>query len=113
MKPWFENDQIWVSWNHSIDINVTNEFLIKLRDHKVTLKIWDTKDKVSTKARFSKPRLPYSQIEDSDAIGKLNINVNSHTFHKIYCEKGDLAQTRKLKDNIFTFNTNYNNSSYC
>uniref|UniRef100_A0A8C8SH48 Cilia and flagella associated protein 92 (putative) n=1 Tax=Pelusios castaneus TaxID=367368 RepID=A0A8C8SH48_9SAUR len=71
VKPWFENDQIWVSWNHSIDVNVTNEFLIKLRDHKVTLKIWDTKDKVSTKARFSKPRLPYSQAEDSDAIGKL------------------------------------------
>ncbi|XP_067400507.1 uncharacterized protein CFAP92 [Emydura macquarii macquarii] len=75
VKPWFENDQIWVSWNHSIDINVTNEFLIKLRDHKVTLKIWDTKDKVSTKARFSKPRLPYSQIEDSDAIGGVKYTV--------------------------------------
>lgn len=70
MKPWFENDQIWVSWNHSIDIHVTNEFLIKLRDHKVTLTIWDTKDKVSAKARFSKPRVPYSPVEDSDAIGK-------------------------------------------
>ncbi|CAM2117035.1 unnamed protein product [Caretta caretta] len=68
VKPWFENDQIWVSWNHSIDIHVTNEFLIKLRDHKVTLTIWDTKDKVSAKARFSKSRVPDSPVEDSDAI---------------------------------------------
>uniref|UniRef100_A0A8C0IYK6 Cilia and flagella associated protein 92 (putative) n=1 Tax=Chelonoidis abingdonii TaxID=106734 RepID=A0A8C0IYK6_CHEAB len=95
VKPWFENDQIWVSWNHSINIHVTNEFLIKLRDHKVTLTIWDTKDKVSAKARFSKPRVPFSQVEDSDAIGKLSINVNNHSPYKMYCEKGGLAQTRK------------------
>uniref|UniRef100_A0A674J6A9 Cilia and flagella associated protein 92 (putative) n=1 Tax=Terrapene triunguis TaxID=2587831 RepID=A0A674J6A9_9SAUR len=105
VKPWFENDQIWVSWNHSINIHVTNEFLIKLRDHKVTLTIWDTKDKVSAKARFSKPRVPFSQVEDSDAIGKLSINVNSHSPYKMYCEKGDLAQTRKQNDIIFSFNT--------
>ncbi|XP_029768431.1 uncharacterized protein KIAA1257 homolog [Terrapene carolina triunguis] len=75
VKPWFENDQIWVSWNHSINIHVTNEFLIKLRDHKVTLTIWDTKDKVSAKARFSKPRVPFSQVEDSDAIGGVKYTV--------------------------------------
>uniref|UniRef100_A0A8C4VZ35 DUF4550 domain-containing protein n=1 Tax=Gopherus evgoodei TaxID=1825980 RepID=A0A8C4VZ35_9SAUR len=75
VKPWFENDQIWVSWNHSINIHVTNEFLIKLRDHKVTLTVWDTKDKVSAKARFSKPRVPFSQVEDSDAIGGVKYTV--------------------------------------
>ncbi|CAM4586061.1 unnamed protein product [Lepidochelys olivacea] len=75
VKPWFENDQIWVSWNHSIDIHVTNEFLIKLRDHKVTLTIWDTKDKVSAKARFSKSRVPDSPVEDSDAIGGVKYTV--------------------------------------
>ncbi|XP_074862004.1 uncharacterized protein CFAP92 [Carettochelys insculpta] len=75
VKPWFENDQIWVSWNHSIDVNVTNEFLIKLRDHKVILTIWDNKDKVSAKARFSKPRVPYLQAEDSGNIGGVKYTV--------------------------------------
>lgn len=70
VKPWFENDQIWVSWNHRIDINVTNTFLTKLREHKITLKLWDTRDKVCAKAKFSKPRLSYLQAEDVDAIGE-------------------------------------------
>ncbi|XP_025041792.2 uncharacterized protein CFAP92 [Pelodiscus sinensis] len=75
VKPWFENDKIWVSWTHSIDINVTNEFLIKLRDHKVILTIWDTKDKVSAKAKFSKPGAQNLQVEDSDDIGGVKYTV--------------------------------------
>ncbi|XP_006023950.2 uncharacterized protein KIAA1257 homolog isoform X2 [Alligator sinensis] len=75
VKPWFENDQIWVSWNHRIDINVTNKFLTKLREHKITLKLWDTRDKVCAKAKFSKPRLSYLQAEDVDAIGGVKFTV--------------------------------------
>ncbi|KYO29860.1 hypothetical protein Y1Q_0023196 [Alligator mississippiensis] len=75
VKPWFENDQIWVSWNHRIDINVTNTFLTKLREHKITLKLWDTRDKVCAKAKFSKPRLSYLQAEDVDAIGGVKFTV--------------------------------------
>uniref|UniRef100_A0A7M4FPK4 Cilia and flagella associated protein 92 (putative) n=1 Tax=Crocodylus porosus TaxID=8502 RepID=A0A7M4FPK4_CROPO len=78
VKPWFENDQIWVSWNHRIDINVTNEFLTKLREHKITLKLWDTRDKVCAKAKFSKPRISYSQAEDVDAIGNLCFILSRH-----------------------------------
>uniref|UniRef100_A0A8B9Q7S2 Cilia and flagella associated protein 92 (putative) n=1 Tax=Apteryx owenii TaxID=8824 RepID=A0A8B9Q7S2_APTOW len=74
ITPWFENDQIWVSWNHSIDINVTNEYLMKLRDHKITLKLWDSKDKVSSKAKISQPKIFSSQVEDVDAVGKPNAN---------------------------------------
>ncbi|XP_032094979.1 uncharacterized protein KIAA1257 homolog [Thamnophis elegans] len=56
VKPWLENDQIWISWNHSIEINVTNEFLIKLREHSIKLRLWDLKEKVCSKARFCKLR---------------------------------------------------------
>ncbi|KAM6197648.1 uncharacterized protein CFAP92 isoform 2-T2 [Sarcoramphus papa] len=69
ITPWFENDKMWISWNHSVDIDVTNEYLIKLRDHKIILKIWDTKDKVSSKAKLSKPNIISSLEGDAEAVG--------------------------------------------
>ncbi|XP_049682604.1 uncharacterized protein CFAP92 isoform X9 [Accipiter gentilis] len=69
ITPWFENDKMWISWNHSVDIGVTNEYLIKLRDHKIILKIWDTKDKVSSKAKLSKPNTISSLEGDAEAVG--------------------------------------------
>ncbi|KAF1542857.1 hypothetical protein FQV20_0005028, partial [Eudyptula albosignata] len=59
---------MWISWNHSVDIGVTNEYLIKLRDHKIILKIWDTKDKVSSKAKLSKPNVISSLEGDAEAV---------------------------------------------
>ncbi|XP_034962164.2 uncharacterized protein CFAP92 isoform X3 [Zootoca vivipara] len=56
VRPWLENDQIWVSWNHSVEINVTTDFLMKLRDHSIKLRIWDSKEKVCSKAKYSKPK---------------------------------------------------------
>lgn len=41
--------------------------LLKMFSHKVELKVWDTKDKVSAKARFDRPkafRLPQSKAPD-------------------------------------------------
>nr|XP_056703064.1 uncharacterized protein CFAP92 [Euleptes europaea] len=55
VKPWLENDQVWVSWSHIIEINVTNDFLVKLRDHKIKLRLWDSRDKLCTRAKFCKP----------------------------------------------------------
>ncbi|KAM9654866.1 uncharacterized protein CFAP92 isoform 5-T8 [Morphnus guianensis] len=69
ITPWFENDKMWISWNHSVDIGVTNEYLIKLRDHKIILKLWDTKDKVSSKAKLSKPNTISSLEGDAEAVG--------------------------------------------
>ncbi|POI18551.1 hypothetical protein CIB84_017705 [Bambusicola thoracicus] len=71
--PWLENDQMWISWSHNTNINVTNEFLVKLRDHKITLKLWHTKDQVFSEARLSKPDM--SSIEgDAEDVGKSNAN---------------------------------------
>uniref|UniRef100_A0A8C0IBG6 Cilia and flagella associated protein 92 (putative) n=1 Tax=Bubo bubo TaxID=30461 RepID=A0A8C0IBG6_BUBBB len=74
ITPWFENDKMWISWNHSVDIDVTNEYVIKLRDHKIILKIWDTKNKVSSKVRHSKPTIASSLEGDSEGVGKSNAN---------------------------------------
>lgn len=49
---------------------ITKDVLVQLFSHSMELKIWDTKDKVSPRARFDRPkafRIPASRgPEDSD-----------------------------------------------
>lgn len=73
MRTWLENEQIWVSWNHCVEINVTNDFLIKLRDHKIQLRLWDTKEKVCSKARFGKAKVTFPHLETGETESKLSI----------------------------------------
>ncbi|CAI9553301.1 unnamed protein product, partial [Staurois parvus] len=56
IKPWQEGDKTWLAWSHSIDLHVTKEALMKALSHQIQVKIWDTKDKVSAKARFDRPK---------------------------------------------------------
>ncbi|XP_075039238.1 uncharacterized protein CFAP92 [Mixophyes fleayi] len=56
LKPWVENDKTWLSWSYSVDLRVTKEVLLKALTHRIHLKIWDTKDRVSAKARFDRPK---------------------------------------------------------
>ncbi|XP_072203548.1 uncharacterized protein CFAP92 [Excalfactoria chinensis] len=74
IMPWLENDQMWISWNHNTNVNVTDEFLIKLRDHKITLKLWDTKDKGFSDARLNKPDGSSTERE-AEAIGEVEHTV--------------------------------------
>ncbi|XP_061864636.1 uncharacterized protein CFAP92-like [Colius striatus] len=75
VTPWLENDKLWISWSHSVDINVTNEYLIKLQDHKITLKIWNTKDKVASNAKLSKSNTVSSLEGDAEAVGDVEHTV--------------------------------------
>ncbi|XP_034514752.1 uncharacterized protein KIAA1257 homolog [Ailuropoda melanoleuca] len=52
VRPWHEGDKVWVSWTQTFNINVTKELLKKINFHKITLRVWDTKDKVSRKVRY-------------------------------------------------------------
>nr|XP_040147121.1 uncharacterized protein CFAP92 isoform X3 [Ictidomys tridecemlineatus] len=52
IKPWLEGGKLWVSWSQSFNINVTKELLKKMNFHKITLRLWDTKDKISKKVRY-------------------------------------------------------------
>ncbi|XP_062829901.1 uncharacterized protein CFAP92 isoform X2 [Anolis carolinensis] len=92
VKPWLENDQIWVSWSHSIEINVTNEFLIKLRDHNIQLRLWDLKEKVCSKARFGKqkPAVPHS---DHDFEGAVKRTV---LYQRDYVERNKPKPSRTI-----------------
>ncbi|KAM9592441.1 uncharacterized protein CFAP92 [Trichechus inunguis] len=69
VKPWLEGDKIWVSWIQTFNISVTKELLKKINFHKINLKLWDTKDKVSRRARYYRLKAPvYS--EDVESFGK-------------------------------------------
>ena len=49
---------------------VTKELLLNIFDHSLELRIWDSKDKVSARARFDRPkafRLPAGQENEEDA----------------------------------------------
>lgn len=52
VRPWHEGDKLWVSWTQTFSINMTKELLKKINFHKITLRLWDTKDKVSRKVRY-------------------------------------------------------------
>uniref|UniRef100_G1MA36 Cilia and flagella associated protein 92 (putative) n=1 Tax=Ailuropoda melanoleuca TaxID=9646 RepID=G1MA36_AILME len=70
VRPWHEGDKVWVSWTQTFNINVTKELLKKINFHKITLRVWDTKDKVSRKVRYY--RLKNTGYgEDTGSFGKL------------------------------------------
>ncbi|XP_066216303.1 uncharacterized protein CFAP92, partial [Saccopteryx leptura] len=52
VRPWQEEDKVWVSWSQSFNINVTKELLKKINFYKITLRLWDTTDKVSKKVKY-------------------------------------------------------------
>lgn len=70
LKTWRDGDRTWVTWTHSHTATITKDVLIGLFSHSMELKIWDTKDKVSPRARFDRPkafRIPASRgLEDSE-----------------------------------------------
>ncbi|XP_046730550.1 uncharacterized protein cfap92 isoform X1 [Silurus meridionalis] len=73
VKAWQEGDNIWLGWTQSVKLNVTRELLIKLSSHKVTFRLWDTKDRVSSKAKYDRPKAfrlaKGSRVEDPDQKG--------------------------------------------
>lgn len=67
---------IWIvtfSNRSSHTLKVTKELLLKLFDHTLELRIWESRDKVSARARFDRPkafRLPQPKPgEDVDDVG--------------------------------------------
>uniref|UniRef100_A0A672U2P3 Cilia and flagella associated protein 92 (putative) n=1 Tax=Strigops habroptila TaxID=2489341 RepID=A0A672U2P3_STRHB len=97
MTLWFENNKMWISWNLSVDISVTNEYLLKLRDHKIILKIWDAKENVSSKARPSKAHITATIEEDAEEVGESNVKHRVLLQRKLFEESQPAPSCMKIK----------------
>ncbi|CAO2605785.1 Uncharacterized protein CFAP92 [Lemmus lemmus] len=74
VKPWREDDKIWVSWSQTFNVNMTKELLKKINFHKITLKLWDTRDKVSKKVRYHRLKTT-TYTEDPESFGKSEVKL--------------------------------------
>ncbi|KAK2874198.1 hypothetical protein Q8A67_021351 [Cirrhinus molitorella] len=92
LKPWREGNQMWVSWSQTLKLNVNKELLIKMASHKINIRVWDSKDKVSFKARNDRPkafRLPKEiSGEDPGQMGGIRKKV---------CEMRAIYEKENLK----------------
>ncbi|XP_053378149.1 uncharacterized protein LOC123529262 isoform X2 [Mercenaria mercenaria] len=72
-KTWHDGEVTWIAWTQKHKLYVTKDVLLKLYDHTLELRIWDTKDKVGTRARFDRPKLfklpSLKHGEDVDDLG--------------------------------------------
>ncbi|XP_043107600.1 uncharacterized protein cfap92 [Puntigrus tetrazona] len=99
LKPWREGNQLWVSWSQTLKLNVNKELLIKLASHKITVRVWDSKDKVSFKAKNDRPkafRLPQERTgEHPEQMGGIR---------KMICEMRAVYEEENIKIRSFMKN---------
>uniref|UniRef100_A0A8C9QRL4 Si:dkey-57n24.6 n=1 Tax=Scleropages formosus TaxID=113540 RepID=A0A8C9QRL4_SCLFO len=74
LMPWQEGDQVWLAWSHCVKAAITRDLVLKLASHRVAFRVWDTKDRLSSKARRDRPRTFRLQQgrggDDADHEGK-------------------------------------------
>nr|XP_039250444.1 uncharacterized protein LOC120328106 [Styela clava] len=64
IKTWDDGSRTWVAWVHSHELYISEENIMDLFNHTLEFKLCDSKDKVSAKARFDRPkafRIPSSK----------------------------------------------------
>jgi len=80
LRTWNDGDKTWVAWTSTVKVRITQDVLLKMFQHKFELKLWDTKDKVSAKARFDRPkafRLPQTKTQDEVDLESLKSKLNN------------------------------------
>ncbi|XP_045931131.1 uncharacterized protein cfap92 isoform X1 [Micropterus dolomieu] len=100
LRIWHEVDQTWVGWSQNFNVRVSRDMLISLLSHKIKLLIWNTKDKLSSQARYERLkvfRLPQDQPEDApDMCGDIKTMVNQ--LRTLFERKSNIS--KKHKSNI-------------
>ncbi|KAL8603356.1 hypothetical protein ACOMHN_039719 [Nucella lapillus] len=95
IKTWQDGEITWIAWAHSHTMTVTKDMLLKMYDHTLELRVWDTKDKCSTRARFDRPkafRLPQPKPGESpEDVGGVKAMVTKQMtgFSKMQSPKAE------------------------
>ncbi|GFO44998.1 hypothetical protein PoB_007150300 [Plakobranchus ocellatus] len=104
VKTWQDGDITWFSWAHSHTISVSKELLLRMFNHTVELRVWDTKDKCSTRARFDRPkafRLPQPKPgEKPEDIGGVKAMVTKQMKNYIAQQPRKGVPIRQLPSEI-------------
>ncbi|XP_027284512.1 uncharacterized protein KIAA1257 homolog [Cricetulus griseus] len=100
VKPWREDDKIWVSWSQTFNVNMTKELLKKINFHKITLKLWDTRDKVSKKVRYHRLKTA-TFLEDPESFEEVKFLVLSQKrLSTVANEKPNIFPEELKEENI-------------
>ncbi|XP_063071872.1 uncharacterized protein cfap92 [Engraulis encrasicolus] len=97
LKPWVEDDKTWLTWSQVVRLKATKDMLIKLLRHKVTFRVWDTKDHVSATAKHDRPKAFRLPTDKSDSPELFNCRKMVLRMRNNYGKEGckGRAQTRK------------------
>nr|XP_005600397.2 uncharacterized protein KIAA1257 homolog isoform X1 [Equus caballus] len=89
VRPWHEGDKVWVSWAQTFNINMTKELLKKINFHQITLRLWDSKDKISKKVRYYRLKAAgYSEDAASfEEVRHLVLNQRSLSEQGVHIEE--------------------------
>ncbi|XP_013407741.1 uncharacterized protein LOC106171815 [Lingula anatina] len=93
VKTWQDGEQTWVAWTLKHTMYLTKDSLLKLYNHTMELRIWDTKDKLGMRARYDRPKafkLPTAKPGTSpDDIGgvKQLVMKQSNNYLKLQPKK--------------------------
>ncbi len=82
IKSWEHDDQIWIIWSQTHELQLTKSRLLKLFEHEIVLKIWDSRDFCSARTKFDKPK-PFKFAKTGEYVffehDFLALNFSSHT----------------------------------
>nr|XP_020836891.1 uncharacterized protein KIAA1257 homolog isoform X2 [Phascolarctos cinereus] len=95
VSPWHEDDKLWVSWKETHKMSITKEVLKKLNYYKIIFNIWDTKEKVSKKAKFAKVK-SLSHQEDFESVDEVKqLVLRQRKLSKEKTPKPSIIKTKK------------------
>ncbi|XP_033114402.1 uncharacterized protein LOC117114896 [Anneissia japonica] len=104
IKTWQEGQHTWVAWSHSQKLNITKDLLLKLFDHTLQLRIWESREKVSARARFDRPkvfRLPQAKPgEDYEDVGGVRSLVMKQSQSYIALQPKKSFSDRPMPQNL-------------
>lgn len=79
--PWQEEENLWLSWSQSVKLHMTKEVLLKMQSHKIVFRLWDTKNKVCTRAKYDRAfRFTQSELT-GDMMDSEQLQSGNHFFY--------------------------------